>query len=350
SPYSVSWNTASSSNGQHTLQARARDAAGNLGFSSLINVTVDNFVDITSPNVTVTSPLNNSNINGTITVSAAAADNLGVIGVQFKLDGANLGPEDASSPYLVNWDTTTAANGQHILSATARDAVGNVNSHSVVVNVANAPPPQPSDLVAAYGFNEGNGTNAADSSGNGLTGAISGATWTTGKYGNALQFDGTNDWVTINDNILLDLTNGMTIEAWVKPSSLSGWTTVALKERSGGLAYALYASDGSSRPPAVYANIGGFDSSAIDTQLLALNTWTHIAGTYDGSVLRFYRNGVLVASNSNPGTITTSTGALRIGGNSVWGEYLNGAIDEVRIYKIALTQAEIQNGMSIPIS
>ncbi len=73
-------------------------------------------------------------------------------------------------------------------------------------------------LVAAYSFDEGTGTTVGDSSGNGNTGTIVNATWTTaGAYGDALQFNGTNSWVIINDAASLDLTTGMTLEAWVNP-------------------------------------------------------------------------------------------------------------------------------------
>ena len=78
-------------------------------------------------------------------------------------------------------------------------------------------------LVASYGFNEGAGTTAADVSGNGNTGTLASATWSTGKSGGGLLFNGTNAWVTVNDVAALDLTTGMTLEAWVNPSALSGW-------------------------------------------------------------------------------------------------------------------------------
>ena len=64
-------------------------------------------------------------MSGTVTLSATATDNVGVAGVQFKVDGANLSAEDTSSPYSVSWNTTTAANGTHTLTALARDAAGN---------------------------------------------------------------------------------------------------------------------------------------------------------------------------------------------------------------------------------
>ena len=63
-----------------------------------------------------------------MTVAANASDNVGVAGVQFKLDGANLGAEDTASPYSVTWNTTTATNGSHTLTAVARDAAGNTTT------------------------------------------------------------------------------------------------------------------------------------------------------------------------------------------------------------------------------
>src|SRR5262245_23953727 len=74
---------------------------------------------------------------------------------------------------------------------------------------------QPSGLVAAYGFEEGSGGFVTDASGNGNTGTISEATWAAGKFGSALQFNGTSAIVTVNDSVSLDLTTGATLEAWV---------------------------------------------------------------------------------------------------------------------------------------
>ena len=82
---------------------------------------------------------------------------------------------------------------------------------------------------------------------------------------------------------------------------------------------------------------------------LTAGTWTYLAVTYDGSNERLYVNGAPVASNPLEDSIEVSDGALRIGGNSVWGEYFRGLIDEVRIYNRALTAAEIQTDMNIPI-
>jgi hypothetical protein len=208
-----------------------------------------------------------------------------------------------------------------------------------------------SGLVAAYGFDEGAGTSLVDSSGHGQNGTISGATWSaSGKNGSALSFDGVNDWVTITDSDDLDLTTGMTLEAWVRPMAANNWETVILKERMGGLAYALYGGSPSG-PPASYVTRSGTsdDVGADGTFSLPLNAWSHLAATYDGATIRLYVDGSLVSSTPAAGSILQSSNPLRIGGNAVWGEYFAGLIDEVRIYDRALTQTQIQIDMNRPV-
>ena len=98
--------------------------------------------DTTAPAVSITSPATGADIAGTISVTASASDNIQVAGVQFLLDGANLGAELTGAPYAMSWNTTNIANGPHTLSARARDAAGNTaTATSITVNVANAPPP-----------------------------------------------------------------------------------------------------------------------------------------------------------------------------------------------------------------
>ncbi len=125
-------------------RVQSKDAAGNLATSSDFTFTTTAAADTTPPTVSITSPASGATVSGTVTVSASASDNVGVVGVQFLLDGANLGPEDTTAPYTVSWNTTTAANGTHTLSARARDAAGNTaTSAPVSVSVSNSPPPPP---------------------------------------------------------------------------------------------------------------------------------------------------------------------------------------------------------------
>jgi RHS repeat-associated protein len=204
----------------------------------------------------------------------------------------------------------------------------------------------PSGLVAAYGFDEGSGTSVADSSGNSNGGTVSGASWTTsGRFGKALDFDGTNDKVSVADSNSLDLTNGMTVSAWVKPDTLGGYRTVVMKERGSNLSYALYGGTDTSNRPAV--ELPG--NQRLAPSAVATGSWTHLAGTYDGANMRIFVNGVEVSSEPETMTITTSSNPLSIGGNTPWGEYFDGLIDEVRVYNRALSQSEIQTDKDVSV-
>src|SRR5437899_394338 len=95
--------------------------------------------DTTPPTVPLTAPVSGTSVSGaSVTVSASASDNVGVAGVQFKLDGANLGAEDTTAPYAISWNPTPA-NGAHTLTAVARDAAGNRTTSAPVSVTVNNP-------------------------------------------------------------------------------------------------------------------------------------------------------------------------------------------------------------------
>src|SRR2546428_719610 len=131
----------------------------------------------------------------------------------------------------------------------------------------------------------------SDSSPSGRNGTITGAVRVPGKVGSALSFNGISDWVTVIDGAAgtpLDLTTGMTLEAWVKPTAIDGWETVILKERGvNALSYALYAHDcaplaGGFNAPAGYVRIGTMDRAVRGVSRISTTDWTHLATTYDG--------------------------------------------------------------------
>ncbi|HUS26047.1 MAG TPA: Ig-like domain-containing protein [Nevskiaceae bacterium] len=143
-PYSASIDTKTLTNGSHTFSAVARNAA-NTTATSTVTVTVNN---PTPPTVSITAPANGSTVSGTLDVTANASDAVSVAGVQFKLDGANLGAEDTTAPYSTSWNTTTATNGSHTLSAVARNGSGLTTLTSVTVTVNNVVTPPSSNLIA----------------------------------------------------------------------------------------------------------------------------------------------------------------------------------------------------------
>src|SRR5205809_651817 len=136
-------NTGLSPSTTYTYAVAAFDAAGNLSAqSSPASATTPAAADTTPPTVSISSPANGQTISTTVTESASASDNVGVVGVQFRLDGANRGGEDTAAPYSIPFDPTTTSNGQHTITAVARDAAGNSKTSApVTVTVANAPPP-----------------------------------------------------------------------------------------------------------------------------------------------------------------------------------------------------------------
>ena len=227
---------------------------------------------------------------------------------------------------------------------------GLVIAAAAVAALAFAPTsgPATAGLVAAFAFDEGSGTTVADQSGNGNNGTLANTTWAaTGKYGKALSFNGTSSRVTVPNSASLQLTTGMTLEAWVNPTTVTNaWRDII--EKGNDNYYLMGTTDHSIRPGGG-GIVGGSYGEAFGTAALAVNTWTHLAFTYDGSNLRLYVNGALVATQAKTGAITSSTSALTIGSDPFYGQYFSGMIDDLRIYNIALTQTQIQADMTTPV-
>ncbi|HKC55486.1 MAG TPA: Ig-like domain-containing protein [Vicinamibacterales bacterium] len=133
------WNTTTAANGAHVVSVVARDVAGHETTAS-VEVTVRN--DLQAPTVALTTPVEGATLGGLVSVLAAASDDIGVTGVQFKVDGALVGSEDIEAPYETLWNTAGASNGSHTVSAVARDSAGHETTTSVAVVVSNdsAPP------------------------------------------------------------------------------------------------------------------------------------------------------------------------------------------------------------------
>jgi hypothetical protein len=331
--------------GTYYYVVTAKDAAGNVSAPSP-QASATALPDTSPPAIAITAPSAASTVSGTVMLTAAVSDNVAVSTVQFLLDGVALGAPLSGPPYSTSWVTSGVSNGSHTLSARATDSSGNVGlAPEVTVTVSNT---GPSGAVAAYAFNEASGTTAADASGNGHPGSVSGATWiATGKFGRALSFDGVNDWVTVPNSPDLNVTTGLTIMAWIYPTVSNGVRDVVIKEGAGVDVYNLYHRNWRGRPEANIF-VGGVNRTAEGTSLPA-NTWSHIASTYDGTTLRLFVNGAQAASTAASGALPVSSAPLRIGGNALWGEFFKGRIDEIRVYNRALSQAEIQSLMNTPL-
>lgn len=246
--------------------------------------------------------------------------------------------------YSLNWNTTQATNSTHTITATALDAAGLSSSTNIVLTVNNSPvaPPIPI-LITAYSFNEGSGVQTADITGNNHLATLTNTAWTTGKYGNAVLLNGTTSFISAADASNLDFTTGLTLEAWVYPATITGYQAVIVKQ----FVYWLYACDGNGKVQGGM-KIGGVNRIVTSSSSLPANVWSHLALTYDGSVLRLYVNGAQTNNLTATGLIDTSTGSLFLGAQS-GDDFFNGRLDDVRVYNNTLTQAAIQSDMNTPL-
>lgn len=349
-PVGTSYNDAGlTANTTYTYRVRATDAAGNSSGYSNLSTTATPTPDAQPP--TAPSNLGATAVSGSqINLSwTASTDNVGVTNYlieRCQSVNCNNFTQVATSAGTTYNDTGLASNTNYSYRARAADAAGNLSSYSNTVTATTQA--TPSGLVAAYSFSEGAGTTVGDASGNGNIGTTANATWTTsGKYGSALMFNGTNARVNINDATVLHLATALTLEAWVNPSAVTNaWRDVIYKGNDN---FYLEATSQNNQVPAAGGTFGGNDTGAYGTAALPLNTWTHLAETYDGSAIRLYVNGVEVSSLAQTGNVAASTKQLQIGGDSDWGQYFKGAIDEIRVYNVALTAAQIQADMNTPV-
>ena len=196
-------------------------------------------------------------------------------------------------------------------------------------------------LCGHWRFDEGSGSMAQDSSGFCNDGTVYGASWTYGKIGNALYFDGINDQVVVPDSNSLDVSDQLTIMAWIKPHSVytgGNWryddpilckryAYYFVMNADGKLAFYGYGL----LPPGwvVGANMSG-----------CVNTWVHVAVTYDGNYVKLYINGTLDTSVPKTGSIVINDKCVRMGYVD-YNRHFHGIIDDVRIYNKALTADEI---------
>jgi len=207
--------------------------------------------------------------------------------------------------------------------------------------------------VALYHFDEGIGTNVADSSGNGNDGTVYGAAWTTGISGNALEFDG-SDYINVPDSSSLNNPSAVTVEAWVKLDSYMSaqdmcsavqkyvWSTPGRGGFSLGTANMAggYSDDG--LPAFIIVEDENYDA-AVSSAQLSLDTWYHLVGTYDETTntVRIYVDGEEKDATSFAGELYSAGVSLEIGRDLPLSRWFDGTVDEVRIYNRALSPEEI---------
>ena len=341
----------------YSYTVAAVDGAGNTSaLSPPVSATTQSPpTDVTPPSVTLTAPAAGATLVAMSMLTATASDDVGVLGVQFLVDGANVGSEDTSAPYSYSWDTTAVGNGTHTVAARARDGASHLTTSTPVTVTVNNPP-RPPGLLAGYAFDEGSGGAVADASGHGLTGTLAnGAGWAAGRFGSAVNLDGTNDNVGLGSAASLLLTGSMTMGAWIYATGNPG-DDGAIISRRGSTGYQLDTTvDVGPRVVGFKLTSGsGGDMFRYGATALQLNTWYYVAGVYNAAAgtMDVYVNGTLdngplvgsvTGSQQNPAT------AVLIGQRANGGFNFPGRIDDARIYGRALTAGEIAGDMTTPL-
>jgi prepilin-type N-terminal cleavage/methylation domain-containing protein len=201
-------------------------------------------------------------------------------------------------------------------------------------------------LVSNWSMNEGSGATTGQGAYQGQI--IGNATWTSGKVGSALHFDGVDSRVSVPDSPTLDLTTAGTVGAWVYMDSITPFGGIIHKgDRTdfSDEAYTLQFWTGNT----IILGLNNGQYMVQTTTAFSPNTWYYVVGTWDSTGMSIYVNGTLNNSTTSTGVAMNSAGSLNIGAQTSTyynGTYRNfpfqGVIDEATVYNRALTSDEIK--------
>ena len=196
-------------------------------------------------------------------------------------------------------------------------------------------------------FNETSGTTATDSSGQGNTGTLTGgAAWQpAGEIAGAIAFDGTTGYVNVPDATSLDNTSALTVAFWFKSNSLAA--TQGLVSKRDGIttnnAYTTFLqTDGH-----INVDLDTNNDRFISNTVFSTGTWYHVAVVFDGAQpaaqrAKLYVNGALdITASETSASIPNYPSTLKVGSTHTGANFLNGSVDDVRLYRRALSATEI---------
>ncbi|HSU54759.1 MAG TPA: LamG-like jellyroll fold domain-containing protein [Candidatus Dormibacteraeota bacterium] len=265
-----------------------------------------------------------------------------------------------SSPLVFQWrkgtnnipSATASAfsifNAQHQDSGTYSVVVSNdfgwmVSSDATltVIGPSNSCVPIPSGLVSWW---RGEG-NVDDASGGNSGALLNGASFTNSLIGQAFAFNGTTAFIQVPDAANLRFTNAMTVETWIYPRAVGSHYREIVSKWEGGVDQRSYTFNiqpsGQADFTIGHDGSAGNIASAMSTNTVPMNQWTHLAGVYDGTTVKLYVNGVLHGTTASPGAIFAGSAPLAIGSTLISGSYFDGFIDEPTVYNRALADSEV---------
>jgi hypothetical protein len=210
---------------------------------------------------------------------------------------------------------------------------------------------EPGVTLGLWHFDENSGSTAADATTYGHDGTISGAIWSTaGQFGNALDFDGIDDYVEVASTADLQLTSDFSVEAWVKADTWPSVVMVILRKGENDAINYLIRKDSDNLPSFQVKSTTTDSNFALGSATdWGPDEWHYVVGTWEGDSIKIYVDGALAGSDAASGTPLTDTGPLHIGDNTQGSAQWDGLIDEVRVSARALTASEVADNYRLEV-
>ena len=281
--------------------------------------------------IAVTPPSASVVVGGTRQFTATASDQFGCVfspQPAFTWTVSGGGTINPSSGLF----TAGAAGGPYTVTAAS---AGRSGTATVYVTLTGYP-----GLVGWWKFDEINGIWAADSSGYANNAVkVNYPAWVAGKVGNAVLLEAVNEQVLgVDDDPSFNYANGVTISTWLKINSLvpAGiWSDHSGDGKNGVMVYIVGGN--------IMFSVGDANGANVNYAAVQTGQWYHVVCTYDNSAMKMYINGALKASSSCSRIITDNT-ATKLIGKIPWGPYyLDGCLDDLRVYNRALSSNEVAN-------
>lgn len=291
-----------------------------------------------SPIITILSPENKTYNNSSIPLNFTTTNSKPITWTGYSFDG------NSNITLTGNTTLTGLSEGTHNIIVYANDSSGKIGKSNVYFTVKNY---TESVLASYWKFDEGSGSKTFDSSGNGNNGTIfNSSRWTTGKVGKALSFDGAHDYVSIPDSSVFNITNEVTISAWVYAltNQSTGGSNQIIQRIDWGNKKGFFLREGynQSHVPNFYVGNGTY-WSYVSASYLKPNGWYLLTASVKANdKIKIYVNGSLISQKNFIGNITQSVGKIKIGYEASTKAF-NGTIDEVKIWNRTLSDDEVKN-------
>ena len=204
-------------------------------------------------------------------------------------------------------------------------------------------------LVGWWPFNG----NASDASGNGNNGTVNGANLTADRFGfsnHAFDFNGVDNYIEVQHNLSLTFSNELSVSFWLNVPDLT-FNASGSPERNpigkqinasnSGIQFETNDVTNTPGSPQFYLNDGSSVAQYQDNNTIALNSWVHLVGTYNGTTLTLYSNNIVLGNNVNNLNLNSITQNLFFGKEGLIGRYFKGKLDDIGIWNRVLTQQEV---------